>query len=497
MSGSAARKAAVVASVLVAVLVGPAAGRAAAQTIWISVTSGDDKVAGAKVTVAPPRGDDVAAAFDRGTQLYFLKYRGAGTYRFTVVARGHTFDPQSEKIPVLRKGEDTFSVHIRERLAGGRAAQPGAARSGGAQDVPPPQGSRGADSGPGASRGPTSPAGRNEAAPSRTPPPPVPEPAPAGQPAGGERATPQESPSEQVPDAPTQAEPEPVTTVDREQTDDARNLGRGQRVSITVVPPSSGSLAWIVAGGFALLAVAFQALALVRGQPRRGGGRDHGVATRLAELSQAVARLRHSADAGVRQWKHAETLATEARMTAESAMPVPVAQWPDDDDRASRPSTDQTIVRRAPAVPTSMPVETYMPVEVSSPVAAAAPPAPRSLMADYTRARQSSNHAKAASEFEGQYACTRLSLVNSDEVRANPKVLPEFEVAGRGFFIAVDEGGQWKCFPWFTTSLAEESFRSVFDFRGAEASRLTQPARLDRRGDKWVLAVRGQIDSNA
>jgi hypothetical protein len=117
----------------------------------------------------------------------------------------------------------------------------------------------------------------------------------------------------------------------------------------------------------------------------------------------------------------------------------------------------------------------------------------RDLVTDYEQVRQAGDQS-AIEGFQRRYSTTRLSLVNRDELAANPNALPRFEAHGRGYFLAVEHEGRWSCFPWFSFELGDETYKPVFQQRGYGSNRLASAATLQRLGEAWTLVSPGRLD---
>lgn len=117
------------------------------------------------------------------------------------------------------------------------------------------------------------------------------------------------------------------------------------------------------------------------------------------------------------------------------------------------------------------------------------------VVAEYDQARNGRDRAGVVERFQRMYPSVNLSLTNGDELRANPRAVPQFQQHGRGYFLAVEQAGQWHCFPSLFHDLRDDTFKSAFDYRGAAGGRVTRPAVLSRQGDLWTLASRGVIEN--
>jgi hypothetical protein len=120
-------------------------------------------------------------------------------------------------------------------------------------------------------------------------------------------------------------------------------------------------------------------------------------------------------------------------------------------------------------------------------------PVSQGLLDDYQQARIGGDGSQAAERFKNRFNGIRLSLVNADAILQSPVTRAEFREASRGYFLAVEERGEWKCLPWFSYELSDPTFRVVFDCTGQDGARVVLPLTLVRNGDVWTADGRGRI----
>jgi hypothetical protein len=128
-------------------------------------------------------------------------------------------------------------------------------------------------------------------------------------------------------------------------------------------------------------------------------------------------------------------------------------------------------------------------------------PVPFSALVDeYQRVRASPNRDRDVDAFESTYRYTRISCVNFDDLRNNPKATLRFQESPRGWIFIVRQGPQIMAFPWFATDLNQERERleGIFEYPlgGSGALRVACPAILEQRNAELVMTTRGVLDAN-
>jgi len=125
------------------------------------------------------------------------------------------------------------------------------------------------------------------------------------------------------------------------------------------------------------------------------------------------------------------------------------------------------------------------------------------MLDDYERTRHADSGQqmeRAICDFESTHICIRLSLMNEKEVAINSKTTPEFEQSSHGWFLGVDEAECILCLPYFGLDLVQQmaTFKAAFEYAGSGPFlQVTEPARLERQANHWILKERGRIESTS
>ena len=119
------------------------------------------------------------------------------------------------------------------------------------------------------------------------------------------------------------------------------------------------------------------------------------------------------------------------------------------------------------------------------------------ILNSYQRTCSAPDWEQAIHEFENSHTCLRLSLINQSDVEVDASARPEFEESARGWFLGVDDHDCVLCFPYFRIDLIGEksTFSTAFEYYGSSSLQVTEPARLQRQANHWILKERGQIES--
>jgi hypothetical protein len=262
--------------------------------------------------------------------------------------------------------------------------------------------------------------------------------------------------------------------------------------SITMLPGGSAAgvaqVGWVLAGVGLALSLALQILALY--QRRRN---------RETTLSSAVDALQTSLT-------YLETAVQQAGRAREVAKASHKAEVKPGRTQTARKSQQEQLDQDFPVAdlvdPGQEPVAEvllsrgdggYAPIVLGETERLS----PRSLEQEYEQIRSAPHQEGPIVDFEREHRCIRLSLCNEEELEVNPNVPAQFKTSSRGWFLGVERDGWMMCFPWFSMDFSQQSrtFQKAFHFRGENHLRVTSAARLSKRGEIWILAQRGRIES--
>src|SRR5262249_47327264 len=159
--------------------------------------------------------------------------------------------------------------------------------------------------------------------------------------------------------------------------------------------------------------------------------------------------LNHKVQATRTQLQNNQAALRETEEQLSRASEFPVLNEPETQDRVdSSKATTPEVANTDWKLAASGPDKTKTPLRSTAPL---------TLIDEYVQVRTTPDNDRpnAIEQFEHRYPVTRLSLINQDEVRTDSIIMPEFREHGRGYFMAVEENGAWRCFPWFSFDLSD------------------------------------------